>query len=318
MPIAILVGRNEDEKNQFHWFIADWKKSLLALQPDLDIRIWPDIGNPDEVDYAMVWHPAHGVLRKLTRLKVIASLGAGVDHVFLDKELPAHIPIVRVIDPYMKNDIVQYVVSCVLHHVKRMDHWQELQRQKKWSKQPPFNLADKTVGVMGVGILGGKAVEVMHEMGLHVIGWSNSPKKIAGITHYHGKNQLPDFLAQTDILACMLPLTDATRNILNRDTFSLMPEGAYIINVGRGEHLVEADLLAALASGQLSGAALDVFRQEPLPPDHPFWLHDNIRITPHIASVTNPATAAPQVLENYRRMQEGRSLINEVDLTKGY
>jgi glyoxylate/hydroxypyruvate reductase A len=192
------------------------------------------------------------------------------------------------------------------------------QREKVWSKQPPFNFADKTIGVMGVGYLGGKAVDVLHQMGLNVIGWSNSEKVIPGIKHYAGEKEFDAFLSQTGVLICMLPLTSATRNILNRETFSRLPDGAFLINVGRGDHIVEQDLLDALSSGKLSGAALDVFQQKPLPVGHAFWGHPSIRVTPHIASVTNPKTAAPQVLENYLNMRAGRELMNRVDLVKGY
>ncbi len=318
MAIAILVGRDENESKNYQWFINDWKKVLLAMQPDLDIRIWPEIGDPADIACVLVWSHPLGELKRFTNLKMIASLAAGVDHVFVDTDIPTNIPIVRVTDPYMKNDIVQYVVACVLQYVKRMDFWREKQLEKKWSKQPPFNFADRTVAVMGLGYLGSKAVDVMQQMGLNVIGWSNSHKNIPGIKHYTGKEELNEFLSQADILVCMLPLTHATRNILNQETFAHMPQGAYLINVGRGEQLVENDLLQALASGQLSGAALDVFRVEPLPSEHPFWSHEKIHVTPHIASVTNPATAAPQVLENYKRMLAGNDLLNQVDLIKGY
>jgi glyoxylate/hydroxypyruvate reductase A len=318
MAIAILVGRDEAEREQYQWFIRDWKQSLLSMQSDLDIRVWPDIGNPYEINCALVWSHPLGALKQFPQLKLIASLAAGVDHVFVDHHLPAGVPVVRVTDPYMKNDIVQYVAACVLNYIKRMEHWAERQRMKTWSKQPPFNYADRTIGVMGVGYLGSKALHVLHHMGLKVIGWSNSEKNIEDIKHYAGASEFNPFLSLSDVLVCMLPLTSATRGILNKETFARMPEGAYLINVGRGDHLVEQDLLHALDEGKLSGAALDVFSQEPLPSDHPFWTHPGIRVTPHIASVTNPATAAPQVMENYRRMQAGMELMNQVDLLKGY
>ena len=182
----------------------------------------------------------------------------------------------------------------------------------------PFNFLDKTVGIMGLGFLGTHTAKTLHSLGVKVIGWSQSPKQLSEIRYFAGAGEFKDFLAQTDILVCMLPLTPNTQNILNLNNFNCLPKGAYLINIGRGEHLVENDLLAALDSGQLTGACLDVFRQEPLPPEHPFWLHPRIRVTPHIASVTNPATALPQILENYRRMRAGEPLLNCVDVQKGY
>lgn len=318
MAIAILVGRDDTEKQSFNWFIQEWKRVLLNLNPNLDIRIWPDVGSPDEIDTVLVWRHPYGVLKQLPKLKLIASLAAGVDHVMTDPDLPIGISIVRLTDPYMANDIVQYVLAYLLNHIKRIDHWASYQQEKLWSRKPPFNYSDKTIGIMGLGFLGAKAAHALANIGLNVTGWSYSPKILAHIKTYAGKSEFSEFLNQTDILICMLPLTNETQDILNKTTFEQLPQGAYIMNIGRGEHLVEPDLLQALASGQLSGACLDVFRQEPLPADHPFWSHPNIRVTPHIASVTNPKTAAPQVLDNYERMQKGQPLINEIDSVKGY
>lgn len=318
MAIAILVGRDATETKNYDWFIRDWQRALLALDPNLDIQVWPDIQHSDEINFALVWQHPLGALKQFPNLKVIASLAAGVDHVLIDTDLSHHIPIVRVLDPYMANDIVQYVTACVLHYVKRMDHWKMKQQQKLWWKQPPFTLSDKTIGIMGLGFLGKKAAHTLHQLGLNVIGWSNSAKTLTDIKHFVGKAEFNHFLSRTNILVCMLPLTNETKNILNQDTFAHLPANTYLINVGRGEHLVEEDLLIALNAGQLSGASLDVFRQEPLPSDHAFWLHPNIRITPHIASVTNPSTAAPQILENYQRSLSGQALLNRIDLSKGY
>lgn len=318
MAIAILVGRDAEGHKQFDWFIKDWQQSLLRLQADLDIQIWPHITNPNAIEFALVWQHPLGALKQFPNLKAIGSLGAGVDHVFVDTVLPANVPIVRVVDPYMANDIVQYVTVCVLDYIKRMDHWRLLQEQKRWLKQPPFNFSDKVVGVMGLGFLGSKAVDVLQQLGLTVVGWSNSPKEITGIKTFYGANQLHDFLALTNILVCMLPLTNQTRNILNTNNFLQLPDGAYLINVGRGEHLVDEDLITAIENKKIIGAALDVFRKEPLPSDHPFWSNPQIRVTPHIASVTNPATVAPQMLENYQRLLAKKELLNQIDLQRGY
>lgn len=318
MAIAILVGRNEEETKAYEWFIHDWKKALLALDPNLDIRIWPEVHYPAEIDYLLVWNHPIGVLNQFPQAKAIASLAAGVDHVLRDTHLNPSIPLVRVVDPFMANDIVQYVTAYVLQYIKRIPHWALKQKQKQWSKEPPFSFADKTIGIMGLGHLGSKAANILQQLGLNVVGWSNSPKILSGVKHFTGQAHFKDFLSQTHILICMLPLTNETRHILNKKTFSHLPLGSYLINVGRGDHLLEEDLLHALSSGQLEGACLDVFHQEPLPLAHPFWSHPQIQITPHIASVTNAVTAAPQILENYQRLLSGKTLLNSVDWVKGY
>lgn len=318
MAIGIFVGRNSAQTNQYQWFIDSLTKDLLALQNDLDLRVWPNIGNDDAIKFALVWNHPLGILKQFSNLKAINSLGAGVDHIFMDADLPHDVPIARIKDPYMANDIVQYVIAYVLHYIKRLDHWQAKQEQKEWSKIPPFNYADKTIGVMGIGFLGNKAIIALNHLGLKVIGWSNSPKQIENVKIYVGKSEFNTFLSHADILICMLPLTKETKGILNSETFSHLPKGAYLINIGRGNHLVEDDLLKAIDQEQISGAVLDVFCQEPLPSDHLFWKNKFIKVTPHIASVTNTATVAPQIIENYRRILANKPLLNQVDVSKGY
>lgn len=318
MIIALLVGRDEKEAKLFHWFIEDVKRQLFKLNPTCDIRIGPSLDRTDEVEFALVWRPPFGILKKFPRLKCIGSLGAGVDHLMNDPDLPNTVPIIRVMDPYMANDIVQYVLTFVLHHVKRVDHWEACQKKNTWAKKPPFHFGNKTIGIMGMGFLGKKTAEALHAIGLKSIGWSKSHKTISGITHFAGQEEFPSFLSQTDILVCLLPLTSQTENILNRETFSKLRPDACLINLGRGGHLVENDLLFSLDSQKLSQAYLDVFREEPLPPDHPFWTHPRIRVTPHIASVTHPETAVPQLMEVYAELLAGKKIANQVNYTKGY
>lgn len=319
MAIAILAGRDATEQKQYEWFCATWREALLLQDNQLDIRIWPNIGNAADVDYLLVWRHPIGTLNQFPNLKAIHSLGAGVDHLFVDTELNPNIPIVRIADPFMAGDIVQYVVAYVLQHIKLIKLWELNQHKKFWAnREPPFTLSHKTIGIMGIGYLGKKAAHILHELGLKVIGWSQSPKNMQGIKHYTGDAEFNDFLSQSDILICMLPLTDKTENILNQNTFAKLPRDAYIINIGRGKHVVDEDLTAALDSGQLSGACLDVFREEPLPANHPFWSHAKVTVTPHIASVTNPITAAPQVYDNYQRAMNNQALLNKVDIEKGY
>lgn len=318
MAIAVIVGRDENETKQFDWFINEWRRVFLKLDPKLDLRIWPNVGDVNEIDAAFVWRHAPGVLKIFPNLKCISSLAAGVDHVLADSDLPAHVPIVRITDPFMATDIMHYVLVSVLHYVKRMGDYEINQQKKSWTRQPPFTYADKTVGIMGMGFLGKKVAHALSQIGLNVIGWRQSAKKDTDIQCFIGKEQLPEFLSKTGILVCMLPRTAQTENILNKETFSCLSKGAYLINLGRGEHLVEEDLIPAIESGQLSGACLDVQREEPLPASHPFWAHPKIRITPHIASITNPATAAPQVLDNYHRALQGEPLMGVVSIEKGY
>lgn len=318
MIIALLIGRDEQDRARFNFFLTSVSNILRSLQADLDLRIYPNLGDTQDIEFAVTWRAPLGIFEKLPRLRCIASLGAGVDHLLADSQLPAHIPIVRVVDPTMSTEITQYVVASVLYHLKRFDFWEVNQTKKIWAREPPFHLMDQTVGVMGLGYLGSNAAETLNNLGVKVIGWSNSVKRLPGIPTYTGMDEFGDFLAKSQVLVCLLPLTPATRHILNSRNLALLPKGAYLINLARGAHVVEADLLAALDSGQLSGARLDVFTEEPLAQDHLFWSHPKIRITPHIASVTNFATAVPQILDNFRRVTAGLEPLNTVDMSKGY
>lgn len=318
MAIAILVGRDATERKSFARWFSELKQVLLDLDSSLDIRIYPDLGDANEIECALVWRHPLGELNQFTHLKCIISLGAGVDHIMADPHLPPNVPIVRIVDPYMANEIVQYVVVTVLNYVKRMDKWIADQKKCLWDRKPPFNYIDKTIGVMGLGFLGKKAARMLCDLGLKVIGWSQSPKKLAGVKDYVGQAQFHEFLSHAEILVCMLPLTKKTENILNKKTFSYLPKGAFLINLARGQHLIDNDLIEALDRDQLSGACLDVFRKEPLPADHPFWKHPKVRVTPHIASVTNPSTVAVQIYDNIKRALSGKTLLNQIDVTKQY
>lgn len=318
MIIALLIGRDEQERERFQFFLSSVLRILRSLQPDLDLRVYPDLGDVNDIHFAIAWRAPLGIFKTLPNLRCIASLGAGVDHLFADVKLPQNIPIVRVVDPAMSMEITQYVVASVLFRLKRFDHWEESQLQKVWVREPPFHFLDQTVGVMGLGFLGIHAAQNLHNLGVKIIGWSNSPKHLNGIPTYAGMEELKDFLANSHVVVCLLPLTPLTRHILNSQNLSRLPKGAYLINLARGAHVVEADLLAALDSGQLSGARLDVFEEEPLPPQHPFWSHGKIRITPHIAAVTNFATAVPQIFDNFLRVTAGMTPINTVDTSRGY
>ncbi|SMF07477.1 glyoxylate/hydroxypyruvate reductase A [Tistlia consotensis] len=300
-----------------------WTAALQKHQPDLQVEVWPSGaaapgGDLSAIDYALVWKPPTGVLKRLPNLKAIFSLGAGIDHIFRDPELPAGVPVVRMVERGLTAGMTEYVVMQVLFHHRRMFDYRAQQRAGVWEELPPVAAWDRRVGILGLGQLGSDAAAKLAGLRLDVAGWSRSPKEIPGVASYSGAAGLDAFLARTEILVNLLPLTDETRGILDAETFAKLPAGASLINVGRGEHLVEADLLAALESGQIDSATLDVFAREPLPGDSPFWRHERVVVTPHVASMTLPDTAAEAVVENIRRIERGEPPLNAVDRGRGY
>jgi glyoxylate/hydroxypyruvate reductase len=294
-----------------------WRDALLAKVPELDFRIWPDVGDLREIDLALVWRPPQGELARYPNLRAILSLGAGIDGLLAQPGLP-DVPIARMVDPSLTRTMTEYVLLAVLRHHRQFDHYEREQRATRWSYAFPPQAADRRVGVMGQGVLGATAARSLASHGFPVAGWSRTAKELAGIESYAGEKELPAFLARTDILVCLLPLTRDTAGILNARTFAGLPRGAFLVNVARGAHLIEADLIAALDSGQLAGATLDVFAEEPLPPENPLWRHAKVLITPHVASYSLPATGAEGVVENIRRARAGQPLLHQVDRTRGY
>ena len=297
---------------------ARWRRLLGELMPEHEIRYWPDIGDRAAIEYALVWQPEPGLLASLPNLKLIVGLGAGVDHLLRDPSLPRTVPIVRLVDPYMTDAMSEYVVLSVLRlHRQDLDYLAQ-QRAGQWQEREQKNATERRVGILGFGTLGQDAGRKLRSLGFPVAGWSRAPKEIAGFATHAGPAGLDALLQRSEILVCLLPLTAATAGILNAATFARLPRGAGLVNVGRGDHLVEADLLAALDSGHLSGAVLDVFRDEPLPPEHPFWRHPRIIVTPHIAAETHPPTAAPLIRDAIRRCQAGLPVTHRVDFARGY
>jgi glyoxylate/hydroxypyruvate reductase len=297
---------------------ARWRPQLARLMPELEVRVWPEVGDPADIDYALVWHPEPGLLASLPNLKLILSLGAGVDHILRDPHLPRHLPIVRLVDPYMTDAMSEYVVLQVLRLHRRDLDYRAQQEAGVWRELEQKNAAERPVGILGFGALGEDAAGKLKGLGFNVALWSRSKKTVPGLASFTGAAALPALLERSEILVCLLPLTPETEGILNTSTFALLPKGAAVINAARGGHLIEEDLLAALASGQLSAAVLDVFRGEPLPADHPFWRHPRIVVTPHVAALTHPPTAAPIILDHIRRFEAGRPLRNRVDPARGY
>lgn len=295
-----------------------WKQALERQLPGVEVRLALDEGDPSNIEMVILWDELDALIA-MPRLKAAVILGAGVDHL-LDQSstIPAGVHVVRLVDPSLTSQMLEWVALSVLAHNRAWDEYRDLQRQGRYEELSVPLAAERTVGILGLGVLGRAAGELLYSIGYHVEGWSRSPKEIDGIACHHGDTGLRKLLAGADIVVCMLPLTGDTENLFNAETFALMKAGSYFINAARGGHVVEEDLIAAIDSGRLSGATLDVQRTEPLPQDHPFWTHPKIKITPHIATFTYARSCAGQVAENYRRLAAGEPLLNVVDMTRQY
>ena len=295
-----------------------WLADLKEAIPGAEVRAWQD-GDHAPADYAVVWQPPRAMLQNRTGLKAIFNLGAGVDGIMaLGDALPAGVPVVRLDDAGMGVQMAEYVGHAVLHYFRRFDDYALQQREGRWRFLKPHEKRDFTVGILGLGILGTRIAESLATMGFPLHGWSRSPKDVAGVTCHAGADGLDAFLAASRVLVCILPLTAETRGILNRDTLGKLPKGAYVVNVARGGHLVEEDLLALVQSGHIAGATLDVFREEPLPPTHPFWREPRITITPHAAAVTLRGDSVRQIAGKIAQLERGLPIAGVVDSTKGY
>ena len=298
--------------------LARWRPHLALAFSGHEVRYWPEIGDKSAIDYALVWHPEPGLLAGLPNLKLIVSLGAGVDHVLRDPELPAHVPILRLVDPYMTQAMREYVTLQVLRLHRQDFAYRAQQALAQWREHDQKNAAERSVGILGFGTLGQDAAHKLKAVGFDVGGWSRSAKDVPGFATYAGAAGLDALLARSEILVSLLPMTPETENLLDARLFARLPRGAGIINAGRGRHLVEADLLAALDSGQISAAVLDVFRDEPLPSDHPFWCHPRVVVTPHVAAETHPPTALPIIAQAIADFAARRPVANLVDRDRGY
>jgi glyoxylate/hydroxypyruvate reductase A len=296
-----------------------WRDALLALEPSLDIRMFPEAGDPAAIEAAVVW-TSHDMaeLRRYPNLRLIVSMGAGVDHLMRPPGPPPGVPVARLVDTRLTQGMTEWVMLNVLRFHRQDPAYRAQQAQRIWHELPAPETAARRIGVLGLGELGRDAATRLQQLGFPVMGWSRRPKSVDGVECFHGDAGLTAMLRQSDMLVCLLPLTTETRGLLNAARFALLPRGAYLLNAARGGHVVQEDLLAALDSGQLAGAALDVTEPEPLPPEHPIWTDSRIILTPHAASITIPASAAPQVVENIRRMRAGQPHINLVDFAAGY
>ncbi|MFZ5781899.1 MAG: 2-hydroxyacid dehydrogenase [Pseudomonadota bacterium] len=295
-----------------------WKKVLEAALGPIDFRTQENLGNTDDIEIALAWKPPRGLLASFRNLKLIVSLGMGVDHLLADDALPAGVPIVRIMDDGLIGQMSEYAIYWALRHHRDIDKYAELQRARQWKPLDFVDTLHRRVGVMGLGSIGQDTARKFAMLGFPTAGWSRTKKDLPGIETFHGRDGLAEFLARSDILVDVLPLTRDTQGLLDATAFAHLPKGAYFINMARGGHVVDGALLAALDSGRLAGAALDVFNQEPLPADHPYWTHPKVHVTPHIAGATNPRTASPGVIENIKRLRGGQPLINTVAPGTGY
>jgi len=304
------------------WDSAGWVERFKRIAPDRDIRVWPDTTDYAGVKYAVCWKPPQGLLAKLPDLEAMFSLGAGVDAMLADPELPAK-PLVRVVDPSLTGRMTEWVVLQVLMHHRLQRVYDAQQRDKVWTDilQPAADAV--SVGIMGLGVLGLDAAVKLENLGFDVAGWSRTAKDIPGIACFDGADGLKDFLARTDILVVLLPHTPETDGVIDFDLLSQLKTdnhmgGAVLINAGRGRLQVEEDILRALAEGILSGASLDVFVEEPLPPESPFWTHPKVTVTPHVAAESDPDYLCAYVLRQIENHEAGRPLENVVDRDLGY
>jgi glyoxylate/hydroxypyruvate reductase A len=294
-----------------------WKSHLQSLLPEINCLLWDEVTDSDDVRYAVVWKPPTGGLASFKNLQCIVSVGAGIDHVLADHELPVHVPIIRTTGSDLTQRMREYVCMHVLIQHRHLMDMLQAQHSQQWAPVITPTAANRTVGIMGLGKLGHSAAQSLLSLGFNVVGWARSEHRITGVTCYT-EAQLPEFLHQTNILVCLLPLTKATGNILNKRLFQQLPEGAAVINAGRGEHLHEQDLLDALDSSHISHATLDVFRTEPLPAEHPFWSHPKITITPHIASMIDPESGGKEIARNLKAFINGEPVEDLTDRTRGY
>ena len=300
---------------------APWLADLQKALPSAQLRIWQP-GDDDPADYAVVWKPPAAMLQGRTALKGIFNLGAGVDAILqLGPDLPPGVPIVRLDDAGMGVQMAEYVTHAVLRYFRRFDLFEAQQKSGQWRFAKPFDKSGFSIGILGLGVLGSRIAAALAPFGFPLHGWSRTPRQIEGVTCHagdDGDDGLAAFMAASKVVVCILPLTAQTNGLLNRATLSKMPRGGYLINVARGAHLVEEDLLALVQEGHVAGATLDVFRQEPLPAPHPFWNEPRITITPHIAAVTLRGDSVRQIAAKIEGLEAGRTVAGVVDPVRGY
>ena len=295
-----------------------WLNGLQAALPGADVKQWQP--GDELADYALVWAPPQQFFDEQTALKGIFNIGAGVD-ALLTLHLPVDVPVIRLDDAGMSVQMAEYVCHAVIRHFRGFDRYEADTACGKWSYRKPLLRADFPVGVMGLGVLGQRVCKALQPFEFPVLGWSRSQKSMDGVQCFSGLDGLHDFLAATRVLVCLLPLTPETENILRLENLQHLLPGGYVINVARGGHLVDDDLIRLINSGHLAGATLDVFRQEPLPPAHPFWQHPHITVTPHTSARTLREASIAQIAGKIKALHAGvaiSGIAGVVEPAKGY
>ncbi|MBV8665142.1 MAG: glyoxylate/hydroxypyruvate reductase A [Burkholderiaceae bacterium] len=295
-----------------------WIAALKQALPQAEVRNWEE-GDVAPADYALVWKPPREMLAGRSDLKAIFNLGAGVDAILqLADGLPAHVPVIRLDDAGMGVQMAEYVTHAVLRYFRRFDQFDLQARSGEWRFLKPREKNEFPVGILGLGLLGQRVAHALAPFEFPLCGWSRTPKNLPGVECFHGAEGLDAFLAASQVVACLLPLTAETDRILNRERLAKMPQGSYLINVARGRHVVEADLLEMVQSGHIAGATLDVFEQEPLPAGHPFWKEPRITVTPHIAALTVRDESVRQIAHKIAMLERGEAVTGLVDRGRGY
>jgi glyoxylate/hydroxypyruvate reductase A len=296
----------------------EWINAFARVMPELELRVWPQVGDLKQITCALLWDPPAELFSGLENLEVIFSIGAGVDSLLRCPTLPTAVPIVRMVEPELTAGMVEFCLFQVLRFHRLMHCYERQQAQYVWKELPQLPARDTTVGVMGMGVLGLALAKQLQSLNYNVIGYRRHPEPSDTKEMFCGQAQIEAFLRQAMILVLVLPATAQTRHIINRDTLAMLPPKACLVNAGRGELINEEDLLMALDSGQLQAAALDVFSKEPLPADHPLWSHSGIFLTPHIASITHPPTACRYIADAIHSYRSERAWPTLVELGSGY
>lgn len=297
---------------------AVWRAELARQAPEVEVRVWPEVGDPAEIDAVLCWQPPPDLFAGMTRLRLIQVLGAGVDGLLRAAPALPPVPVARLVDPVMSQRMAEYCLYATLRFHRQFDLYERQLARAHWERHQHKDPGETGVGIMGLGAIGSAAARLLRQVGYNVAAWARSPHPEAPIPVFVGEEGLPAFLARTQVLICLLPLTRETTSILDRRLFEQLPRGSWLVNAARGEHLVVPHLLAALETGRLEGAMLDVFAHEPLPKSSPLWRHPKIFVTPHAAGITNPRTATAAIVEQLQRLERGEPLVNLVDPRRGY
>ncbi|WP_043363520.1 glyoxylate/hydroxypyruvate reductase A [Belnapia sp. F-4-1] len=313
--MAVLVVKSGGEAA-----MAEWRDCFAACAPGLEVRWWDEPGlRPEEVHYALVWDPEPGRLAAMPHLRTVFGSGAGVDGIVADPRYPRQVPLVRMSIPEATERMGEYVCWAALSLLREGRRMAIAQAERRWDfVEPPYRASQRTVGIMGLGSMGSQAARMLRGIGFPVNGWSRGRKSVPGVESHAGPAELEAFLARTDILVCLLPATAETRGIIDAATLGRLPRGAGYIGVGRGMQQRLEDILAALEDGQLSGAVIDVFEPEPLPEEHPLWVHPRAIVTAHVASLPSRAERAAAVAAAIAGLERGEGLPNLYDHEKGY